>query len=68
MITMAYATATTAAPFGAVTTYRIVNAFVAAKEAVLEWKDSRVTRKALSGLTDKQLEDIGLSRGDINRF
>ncbi len=30
------------------------------------WNDARVTRKALSALSDRALEDIGLSRGDIN--
>ncbi|MFP4273657.1 MAG: DUF1127 domain-containing protein [Paracoccaceae bacterium] len=30
------------------------------------WNDSRATRKALSRLSDRELEDIGLSRGDID--
>lgn len=34
--------------------------------AVVAWNDSRVTRKALSSLTDRELEDIGLVRGDID--
>lgn len=29
------------------------------------WNDARVTRKALSKLTDRELDDIGLTRGDI---
>jgi uncharacterized protein YjiS (DUF1127 family) len=29
------------------------------------WNDARVTRKALSKLTDRELDDIGLCRGDI---
>ncbi|EEX08204.1 conserved domain protein [Ruegeria lacuscaerulensis ITI-1157] len=33
--------------------------------AVIEWNDARVTRKALNGLSDRELEDIGLCRGDI---
>lgn len=65
--TMAYTTAS-AAPLGAVTTYRIVTAFSAAKDALLAWNESRVTRNALAQLTDAQLEDIGLSRGDTYRF
>ena len=36
-----------------------VSAFVA-------WNDARVTRNALSALSDRELEDIGLSRGDID--
>jgi uncharacterized protein YjiS (DUF1127 family) len=33
--------------------------------AVVAWSDARVTRNALSSLSDRELEDIGLSRGDI---
>lgn len=36
-----------------------------ARDAVIGWNDSRMTRKALSGLTDRELQDIGLIRGDI---
>jgi uncharacterized protein YjiS (DUF1127 family) len=64
---MAYTTAS-AAPLGAVTTYRIVSAFSAMKAAVLAWNESRVTRKALSALSEAQLADIGLSRSDVYRF
>lgn len=31
------------------------------------WNDARVTRNALSRLSDRELDDIGLSRGDIER-
>lgn len=33
--------------------------------AIAVWNDARVTRKALSQLTDRELDDIGLIRGDI---
>ncbi|MFU8881224.1 MAG: DUF1127 domain-containing protein [Rhodobacterales bacterium] len=33
---------------------------------VAAWNDSRVTRNALSKLSDRELEDIGLCRGDID--
>jgi len=33
---------------------------------VIAWNDARVTRKALNSLTDRELEDIGLVRGDID--
>ena len=33
---------------------------------IVAWNDSRATRNALSGLTDRELEDIGLTRGDID--
>ena len=31
------------------------------------WNDARVTRNALNRLTDRELDDIGLTRGDIDR-
>ncbi|KHA51563.1 DUF1127 domain-containing protein [Sulfitobacter geojensis] len=34
--------------------------------AVVAWNDSRVTRSALSSLSDRELDDIGLVRGDID--
>ena len=30
------------------------------------WTDARLTRNSLSALTDRELEDIGLHRGDID--
>ncbi|WP_299153235.1 DUF1127 domain-containing protein [uncultured Tateyamaria sp.] len=32
---------------------------------VVAWNDARVTRNALLSLTDRELDDIGLSRADI---
>lgn len=34
--------------------------------AVIEWNTARQTRKALAGLTDRELYDIGLHRGEID--
>ena len=34
-------------------------------ESFSAWNDARVTRKALSKLSNRELEDIGLCRGDI---
>lgn len=34
--------------------------------AVATWNDSRVTRNALAKLSDRELDDIGLTRGDID--
>lgn len=45
---------------------RIGATFNAIVNAVVDWNDARVTRNALSGLTDRELEDIGLCRGDID--
>ncbi|MEL6958628.1 MAG: DUF1127 domain-containing protein [Pseudomonadota bacterium] len=33
--------------------------------SVAAWYDRRATRKALSALTARELDDIGLNRGDI---
>ncbi|TNF59473.1 MAG: DUF1127 domain-containing protein [Rhodobacteraceae bacterium] len=33
---------------------------------IAAWNDARVTRNALAKLTDRELEDIGLVRGDID--
>lgn len=44
---------------------RIVNSFAMAFATLLHWNDARATRNALSRLTDRELDDIGLSRGDI---
>jgi uncharacterized protein YjiS (DUF1127 family) len=32
---------------------------------VAAWNDARITRNALAQLSEHELEDIGLSRGDI---
>ncbi|WP_305969888.1 MULTISPECIES: DUF1127 domain-containing protein [unclassified Mameliella] len=40
--------------------------FAAAFGAFAEWNDARLTRNSLSALTDRELEDIGLHRGDID--
>ena len=56
-------TRTTTGSFGLVG--RIGATFASVVNAVVEWNDARVTRNALNGLTDRELEDIGLSRGDI---
>jgi uncharacterized protein YjiS (DUF1127 family) len=34
--------------------------------SVVSWNDERVTRNSLSGLTDRELADIGLVRGEID--
>ena len=35
---------------------------------VAAWNDARRTRKVLSQLSDRELDDIGLARGDIYRI
>ena len=51
----AYETSRTA-PFGAITTYRIVQFFGTIFAAVAEWNDARVTRAALEKLSDRELD------------
>jgi uncharacterized protein YjiS (DUF1127 family) len=55
-----------AAPFGAITTYRIVKTVADRIDAVRGWNDRRVTRKVLGRLSDRELDDIGLCRGDVD--
>lgn len=47
---------------------RLSNSLRGAIASFKTWNDARLTRKALSALTDRELEDIGLCRGDIERF
>ena len=62
---MAAVETTRPAPLGAITTYRTINSLSNAIAAFQAWNDARVTRKALNKLTDRELDDIGLCRGDI---
>ena len=61
---MTLAVTNTKVPLGAVTILRVVDSFLNLKTAVAVWSEARVTRKALSRLSDQQLEDIGLTRAD----
>ncbi|KIC41031.1 MAG: DUF1127 domain-containing protein [Ruegeria sp.] len=60
--------ATKHAPLGAATILHIADAFISAFDNVVEWNQDRKTRKLLSGLTDAQLDDIGLDRADIAKI
>ena len=35
--------------------------------ALTAWNEARVTKNALARLTDRELDDIGLTRGDIEQ-
>ncbi|MCF3973776.1 DUF1127 domain-containing protein [Paracoccus salsus] len=35
---------------------------------ISSWQDSRKTRRELGALSDRELDDIGLCRGDIERI
>ena len=58
-------TANIHAPLGAATILQVVDAFVGTYEKAVSWNETRKTRKALSVLSDAQLDDIGLCRADI---
>ena len=46
-----------------------VSGVVASILALLtSWNDTRVTRRELCRLSDRELDDIGLCRGDIERI
>lgn len=54
------------APFGAISTFHAVQSVSNLFAAVTAWNDARVTRNALAKLSDRELDDIGLCRGDID--
>lgn len=56
---------TRAVPLGSVTTFRVVSVFQRAFDAFAAWQNARVTSRALLRLSDQQLSDIGLVRGQI---
>lgn len=56
----------TRAPSYAATRGLISTFFASAAASVVAWNDERATRNALSKLTDRELDDIGLVRGDID--
>jgi uncharacterized protein YjiS (DUF1127 family) len=62
---MAAIETTRRAPFGAITTYRAIQGVSNVFGAFSAWNDARVTRAALGKLSDRELDDIGLCRGDI---
>lgn len=55
-------------PFGAITVHRAATALFTAVERVEAWRKSRQTAQILRQLSPRQLEDIGLSRDDIDRL
>jgi uncharacterized protein YjiS (DUF1127 family) len=47
---------------------RILGVAASALHAVAAWNNARITRNSLSRLSDRELDDIGLSRGDIENI
>lgn len=57
---------TTRTTYGSASIASRFSKFVASTTAAfVAWNDARITRNALSSLSDRELEDIGLIRGDI---
>lgn len=56
------------APFGAISTFHFVQFVGNVFNALTTWNDARVTRNALGKLSDRELDDIGLCRSDINNI
>ncbi len=57
-----------AVPLGSITTFRIVSLSQRAFDAFAAWRNARATAKALLVLSDQQLADIGLNRGEITEL
>jgi Uncharacterized conserved small protein len=58
---------TTRAPYGSSSLLGRIGAFLdSALASAVAWNDARVTRNALSTLSDRELADIGMCRGDID--
>jgi len=62
---MAAHVTSSAAPFGAISIFRSVQVVGNAIASVSAWNDARVTRTTLAKLSNRELDDIGLCRGDI---
>ncbi len=52
-------------PLGAVAAFRVVSFAERALDVFRAWRSAKATAVELSALSDSQLEDIGLTRGDI---
>lgn len=63
---MAAQMTTRPAPLGAITAYRIASFITDVASALIAWNDERMTRNALAKLSNRELDDIGLCRGDID--
>jgi uncharacterized protein YjiS (DUF1127 family) len=63
---MAASVTSSAAPFGAISIFRGVNFVTEIAGSFAAWNNARITRNSLSNLSDRELDDIGLCRGDID--
>jgi len=49
-------------------THRIGQFFSSMTASFVAWNDARATRAALAALSDRELDDIGLSRSSISQI
>ena len=59
---------TAVAPFGAITVHRVVTAISGVIDNLRAWNDTRRTVVALRALNAAQLDDIGLTRADVEDY
>ncbi len=52
-------------PLGSVTTFRLVSFIERVVVTLSNWRSALATANALNTLSDEQLDDIGLIRGEI---
>ena len=57
---------TTSTPVAVFSAGRITKMAATLFGAIASWNDARITRQSLSKLSARELEDIGLSFGDID--
>ena len=61
-------TRTAVAPFGAITIHRVITALSDVVATLRTWNETRRTINTLRALNAARLDDIGLTRGDIENF
>jgi len=59
---------TTAAPFGAIATYRAIHTIETVLNSLSAWNTKRVTNKQLNALSVRELNDIGLAYADAKNL
>ena len=52
-------------PLGATSTHGLVSLAGRAVDALAAWRNERATRRSLLALSDRQLRDIGIDRGQV---
>lgn len=61
---MSTMTPATAAPFGAIATYRTIHAIETVLNSLSAWNTKRITNNQLNALSAHELNDIGLAYAD----